>query len=59
MKKFGLFSKQSSDIINQVEVESEGQAVSFFAKIKNLKAEDLLKIFKIKEIKEINKDKNN
>lgn len=50
MKKFGLFSKQS-DLINQVNVESESQAVSFFAKIKNLRVEDLLKIFKIRELK--------
>lgn len=51
MKKFGLFSQASSELINQVNVDSESQAVSFFSKIKNLKKEDLLKIFQIKEIK--------
>ncbi len=51
MKKFGLFSKESQDLINQVNVESESQAISFFAKVKNLKSEDLLKIFRIQEIK--------
>lgn len=51
MKKFGLFSPKCSEAINQVSVDSENQAISFFAKVKNLKKEDLLKIFQIKEIK--------
>lgn len=50
-KKFGLYSKQSSDLIHQVDVESESEAISFFAKTKDLKKKDLLEIFDVKEIK--------
>jgi hypothetical protein len=50
-RKFGLFSKNSTDIIHQVDVESESEAISFFAKIKNLQKKDLLEIFDVKEIK--------
>jgi hypothetical protein len=50
MKKFGLFTKLSPESINQVEAGSKAQAISFFAKIKSLKKEDLLKIFDIKEL---------
>lgn len=50
-KKFGLYSKKSTDLIHQVDVESESDAISFFAKTKNLKKKDLLDIFDVKEIK--------
>jgi hypothetical protein len=50
-KKFGLYSKKSTDLIHQVDVESESEAISFFAKTKDLKKKDLLEIFDVKEIK--------
>jgi hypothetical protein len=53
MKKFGLFTKLSPESINQVEAGSKAQAISFFAKIKSLRKEDLLKIFDIKELETI------
>lgn len=52
MKKFGLFTKtHSNDLVHQVDAENESQALSFFAKVKDLKKSTLLEIFKVKEIK--------
>lgn len=50
MKKFGLFTKIKPESVNQVEAESKSQAILFFAKVKSLKKEDLLKIFDVKEL---------
>ena len=51
MKKFGLFTKNSTDTIKKVDIESLDLAISFFSKIKRLKKSDLVDIFIVKEIK--------
>ena len=50
MKRYGLFSKNSNEAINQIKSSNLEGAILFFAFKKNLELDQFHKLFEVKEI---------